>query len=74
MDYAEILEETPSFTLFKMFVRQFLCVLFFSGIGLLLTSPGVSQWLPTLLVVSAVRIKNGFRALNTLSIKAQPKR
>ena len=47
---------------------------FFSSIGLLLTSPGVSQWLPTLLVVSAVRIKNGFRALNTLSIKAQPKR
>ncbi|KIM38876.1 hypothetical protein M413DRAFT_75526 [Hebeloma cylindrosporum] len=25
MDYSDILEETPSFTLFKMFVRQFLC-------------------------------------------------
>ena len=24
MDYTEILEETPAFTLFKMFVRQFL--------------------------------------------------
>ncbi|KAG5653713.1 hypothetical protein H0H81_011117 [Sphagnurus paluster] len=24
MDYAEVLEETPAFTLFKMFVRQFL--------------------------------------------------
>ena len=24
MDYTEVLEETPAFTLFKMFVRQFL--------------------------------------------------
>lgn len=24
MDYAEMLEETPAFTLFKLFVRQFL--------------------------------------------------
>ena len=55
MDYAEILEETPSFTLFKMFVRQFLCVrsFFFIPIGLVLNAPDVSQWLSTLLVVSA---------------------
>lgn len=24
MDYAEVLEETPAFTLFKLFIRQFL--------------------------------------------------
>ena len=53
MDYKDMVEETPAFTLFRMFIRQFMCVRLFTYVQCdPLTTFLSLQWIPD---VSCVR-------------------